>query len=216
MNRHDDNEFVERLRKEARDYNAPPKAPRETMWARIQEARAAAREDTVRVSIAPWWRRPLVVAAAAAAVVIIAFAVGRFSAPEPGGDGLPVAGGTQQPDEAQRTRARYRMAMAPVLDQAELLFTQFRASDALNGDRESYAARASALLVDTRYLMNTPVMDDPELGRLLSDLELVLAQIVRLAADGDDDREWVQDSMEERLMLPRIRTASRTDAGSSI
>jgi len=47
---------------------------------------------------------------------------------------------------------------------------------------------------------------DRELRYLLSDLELVLAQILRVSArENQEDMEWVNESLKDRALLPRLR-----------
>ena len=249
MSEHDEKQ-IERLRQAARDYNSPPPTPRDEIWARIIAARHENRIDdgardglrgkpeSTRPFSFRWRPRHFALPAAVAAMLVLAFAAGRYFAPQPGSEPGAVTSqegsavtsqderaaasqetrdgsGTPPPppasDDSARKRDLYRMAAAPVLDQAELLLTQFRTGTRVNGegttngDGMSYGERASALLVDTRYLMNSPAADDPELRQLLSDLELVLAQIVRLGADGKQEKEWVDESMEGRSLLPRLR-----------
>jgi hypothetical protein len=216
--RHPNKEFDERLKRYASDYNEPPEAPRELMWARIQQARAAHDKAIEPVRTPRWWAwsRRFALPAAAAAMVVIAFAIGRFSAPKTGVEttGTQVESGTVTRTSDQKTRHIYQMAAAPVLGRAEVLLTQFRATDPLNGDGLNYAERASALLVDTRYLMNTPAADDPALRQLLADLELALAQIVRASAQEGHERQWADESIDDRLLLQRLRTKS--NVGTSI
>ena len=210
--RHSNEESSKRLRERASGYNEPPETPREAMWARIQEARAD-QDDVFDVARPPQWRmwsRRLAWPAAAAAMLLIAFAVGRFSAPDTGGDGAQVAEETTPAPSEQGTEDIYRMAAAPVLTRAEVLLTQFKATDTLNGERETYSDRAAALLVDTRYLLNTPAAEDPATRQLLMDLELVLAQIVQLSARGGHEKEFADESIEGRLLLQRLRTKSNS------
>ncbi|HZI41953.1 MAG TPA: hypothetical protein VFD67_09630 [Gemmatimonadaceae bacterium] len=69
-------DFDERLRSAARDYNRPGDAPRERMWAEIR----AQRSRRTGVPLQPArTRRIWVIPAVAAAILIIGIAIGRFS-----------------------------------------------------------------------------------------------------------------------------------------
>ena len=76
MTDHPSDDFDERLRDAARDYNRPADVPRERMWAAIRAARAS--RATVPLPQRRT-RRVWFVPAAAAAVLIIGIAIGRVS-----------------------------------------------------------------------------------------------------------------------------------------
>jgi hypothetical protein len=208
-----DEKFDERLAKAARRYNEPPETPREAMWARIRAGRADRRviESAARGGF--WWLRRVWIPAVAAAVLVLGIAIGRFTAPVGKGDlarsGPLEAGPRETPGDAAPAGSgggAYQLAAVPVLNQAELLLTQFRAGDAVEDNGDSYSARATALLMDTRLLLDSPAADNPEMRRLFSDLELVLTQIVRMAGESDpDEREYITDNMKNQSLLPRLR-----------
>jgi hypothetical protein len=55
---------------------------------------------------------------------------------------------------------------------------------------------------------DSPAAEDPRLQSLLEDLELVLVQISILpAARTDEDVDMITEGIEQRNMLPRLRTA---------
>ena len=56
--------------------------------------------------------------------------------------------------------------------------------------------------------MDARAGDDPALAMLLGDLELVLVQIVAAGSEGSDERELIEESMEQRQLLTKLRTAS--------
>lgn len=186
------------LRDAARDYNAPPEPPREMMWARIQAARARAR-----------WRRRL----GLAAILVIGFAIGRFghsTDSEVPGDGpaLAEASAEGQLDGDGETPLAFRFAAMLHFSQTEALLTTYRSGNGGSGPTTAELAEwASDLLTDTRLLLDSPVAADPELGSLLEDLELILAQLAQLAAveDPGEETEWVDDALERRQTLDRLR-----------
>ncbi|HEY4132485.1 MAG TPA: hypothetical protein VGM50_17875, partial [Gemmatimonadaceae bacterium] len=60
----------------------------------------------------------------------------------------------------------------------------------------------------TRLLMDSPAATDPQMQSLLEDLELVLAQIVRLQNDPSrTDLDLINRALEQRDVIPRLRTA---------
>jgi hypothetical protein len=65
------------------------------------------------------------------------------------------------------------------------------------------------VLSSTRLLLDSPAGRDPQLRPLLDDLELVLVQIIRLSGAPLDssDRALIDRALEDRDLLPRIRTA---------
>lgn len=73
---------------------------------------------------------------------------------------------------------------------------------------DASAPRARDLLSTTRLLLDSPGTD-PSLRILLEDLELVLAQLVRLPAEetipGDPGRHLIADAMDQRDVLPRLQ-----------
>ena len=72
---HPNDDFDDRLRRAAREYNRPGEPPRERMWAEIHSRRARQRIVAAPGSI--WPRRGWYVPAAAAAVLVLGIAIGR-------------------------------------------------------------------------------------------------------------------------------------------
>jgi hypothetical protein len=194
------------------------------MWARIL-ARKAERNVTRMPRPTSIWRSPRMwVPAAAAAMLLIGIAIGRYSSP---GDIVPgpIAGRDTTADtrqEAAESPARepdisaYQMAAIPILNQAELLLTQFRTGDIREENGKSVADRAASLLTDTRLLLDSPAADDPKMRRLLGDLELVLVQMVQMPdEDEQEEKELIAESMNKRSLLPRLRTNAATGTFTS-
>jgi hypothetical protein len=74
---------------------------------------------------------------------------------------------------------------------------------------EQFVTRASELLGRTRLLIDSPAASDPRMRDLLEDLELVLAQVVRLQNDTTSRTELdlISRALEQRDVIPRLRTA---------
>jgi hypothetical protein len=208
------NRFDAGVAKVAREtYHAPPETPRDDMWTVIQAARAADVVPIRRFRPQPWW-------AAVAAALVIGVVLGRGSLFGPneattvaGGSDAPAAvdgatpGGT--PDGGGNVVPRsYRTAAARHLNRTEDFLTMFRVdarSDQL-GDVD-LGPWAKRLLTDTRLLLDSPAGGDPELRMLLSDLELVLAQIVQLRTGDPNDVEIIDEGLESSQLLFRLKAA---------
>jgi hypothetical protein len=74
---------------------------------------------------------------------------------------------------------------------------------------EQFVNRAGELLSRTRLLIDSPAAADPRMRDLLEDLELVLAQVVRLQNDTTSRTELdlISRALEQRDVIPRLRTA---------
>jgi len=74
---------------------------------------------------------------------------------------------------------------------------------------EQFVNRAGELLSRTRLLIDSPAANDPRMRDLLEDLELVLAQVVRLQNDATSRTELdlISRALEQRDVIPRLRTA---------
>ena len=120
-----------------------------------------------------------------------------------------------QPPSRQATDA-LALAAREHLAQAESFLVLFRAS--LNAGQQVepvVPATARYLLASNRLLIDSPAANDPGMRRLLSDVELVLAQIAQMPAEGADstDEQLITDGIEQRDLLLRIRTAAGTARG---
>lgn len=210
-------EFERFIEKAAPEYNVPPEPPREQMWAAIRErlprpdrrrdaagldlrARRAARDRHRRLR--QW--TPWAIGIATAATLAVGFGLGRLTT-----DSAPAAGAVAiAAAEEERAPSRsVRLAAAHHLGEAEALLTFYRTAQQ-EGDRVATAHWARELLSTTRLMLDARAGQDPALAQLLGDLELVLVQIVAAGAEPEDDRDLIEDSMEQRQLLAKLRTAS--------
>jgi hypothetical protein len=139
-------------------------------------------------------------------VLLIGVAIGRFTA-RPGapaataGPRVASRDSLTLPEPYQSTTTRYLGQTAALLATLPADAGSGRATDEL-------LARAHDLLLTTRLLMDSPASADPRIRVLLDDLELVLAQIARLQTDdGRSELELIRQALEQRDVLPRLRTA---------
>lgn len=127
----------------------------------------------------------------------------------------PASVSPADPDAAPPSDA-LALAAREHLAQAESFLVLFRAS--INaGQRVEPVVPATAryLLASNRLLIDSPAASDPGMRRLLSDVELVLAQIAQMPADEADstDERLITDGIEQRDLLIRIRTAAGNARG---
>ena len=218
----DDERFNTYLQRLARELDPAPETPREEMWARIDALRRPLRpqadDGSGVIALADRrGRRLLRWAAALAAILALGIAIGRLSLLRERTGGAPVATAADPAAAADSAeQAPYRLAAAEYLARTEVLLTALP-TDAETGNAEQVAGWAGELLTDTRLLMDSPAGRDPELRRLLEDIELVLAQIAALPGDGPAaEVQMIQDGIDRRYVLLRLRaaTAMRSAAAS--
>ena len=207
----DMNRTPDEIRAALREYNNPPelqKADLDAMWASVETAafgkpqsqpgvERPARSGVSRFLI----HRMLPLAA----TLVIGIGIGRFAVPthESGaGVGQVATSDSVSLDEPyQSTTSRY-------LGQAVALLVSLPADGRDGGANEPYMGRAHDLLLTTRLLLDSPASADPRFRTLLEDLELVLAQVVRLqSAESSEELELIRQALEQRDVLPRLRSA---------
>ena len=212
MKNQDDN-LPESLRAAARDYNTPPeldRSERDAMWSAIEGEAFPNRfltptaERRVPRAESRFSARSLL---PLAAVLLVGVAIGRFGLPRttppvtmtvvaPDGDSLAV------PQAYQNTTSRY-------LGQTAALLVSLPADGRSEDADAVYMNRAHDLLLTTRLLLDSPAAADPRFRTLLEDLELVLAQVVRLqSAQSRAELDLIRQALEQRDVLPRLRTAA--------
>lgn len=194
--------------------NAPHAVPRAEMWEAIQAARKTASEAQAgRVpGVTPLRRNHWRLMSLIAAALLLGVAIDRFALRQVESPSTPVASAPVAPADSSDPSRLYRMAAAQTLTQAEALLTAYRASGV--ADQNPAAARqlgswGREVLSSTRLLIDSPAGDDPQLRPLLNDLELVLVQIIQLSGAplGATDRALIDRALQDRDLLPRIRTA---------
>ena len=128
-----------------------------------------------------------------------------------GGDNSQdIAGGIIEPiiDTTGPDRA-FKIAAVQYLGETEEFLTVFRADVRARRGRSQRTCSRPQLLSSNRLLMDSPAAQDPEIGRLLEDLELVLAEIARVSGTEPSREEagFIDDGIEEGGLLDRLRTA---------
>lgn len=206
------------MRDAARTYSPPPDdAPFDEMWASIQQLRAC---ETAMLNRAGATRRVAPVAPAipmgspgpvrrwrpwarVAAALILGVVLGRASSlVAPGAAPLeapPVGVGGE-------ATAYNRSVSEEYLGEAAALLIALPAALESRQVDPSFAWRASDLLVQTRLLLDSPELSDPALRALFEDFEVVLVQVVRLGDWDPMKADLLEQSLERRDVIPRLRS----------
>jgi hypothetical protein len=203
--------FEEFLKRALADMDPVPAAPRDEMWARIDEARRFARKAERTTSRRVWasW------AVGLAAMLAVGIGIGRMTARQ---QQFTPSANTQVAavTDGAPNRTSYGIAVTQHLNRAEALLTSFRTQPDQKPVDPQLAIFARDLLTSTQLLLDSPAGDDPKVAALLGDLELILAQIARLSVPSAEEREIIEDGLERTSVLPRLRatTAGPAQAGT--
>lgn len=203
----DDQDLTRLLAQMRESYRVAKEPPLEAMWRRI-EAQTFAPGATPRLGRPAPLRRwfPL------AATLVLGFGLGQL-VPRLGparGPSEELAGGSPSDGVPGRLVSREGAPFVGIashyLEQVTALLVTL-AGDTPSGRLPDYTVvQARDLLATTRLLMDSPQRIDPAIRDLLDDLELVLAQIVRLP-DQPGAREvyFIDQALDQRDVIPRLR-----------
>ncbi len=203
--------FDELMRDAAQTFRAPPPADFDEMWTEIErraEPVVAQPVRTTRFSQRTTW---LAIAATLVIGVVLGRAsmmIGRGAAPINAVVPAVAATNTHPDSVASLAGNPYGAETSRYLDQTAALLISLPAE--VNGTRANtqFVGRAGDLLTTTRLLLDSPAADDPSMHNLLEDLELVLAQVVRLQNNHSRiELDLINRALEQRDVIPRLRTA---------
>jgi hypothetical protein len=215
--------FDELMRDARETYRVPPTPPLDDMWAEIERRSpaldvhsfdaAAARRGPLS---APRIRRWLAIAA----TLVAGVGIGRYSA-------------SFEKSDIVSPRSVSQVAVVPaahvdstVINPYEDETSKYLGQTAallialpseVKGGRTShqFVDRAGELLTTTRLLIDSPASNDPAMRDLLEDLELVLAQVVRLQnTNSRTELDLINRALEQRDVIPRLRTAVATNTAN--
>lgn len=201
----DDQEIEKRLHELRRTWRVADEPPLNQMWQHIEADAFAPR---VRALPARWSRTLLPLAA----TLVLGFGLGQVAPRFGGSSARPAATRSAETSAdlpVQTAASREQPFVGVATDYIErvtgLLVTL--ASSSRGGKPAEFSqAQARDLLATTRLLMDSPEPPNPHLRGLLEDLELVLAQIVRLPARPDaPDVYLIDQAMDQRDVIPRLR-----------
>jgi hypothetical protein len=116
-----------------------------------------------------------------------------------------------------RESAAYAALTAEHLGRVEVLLTSYRAESERGQVDPQITSWAGDLLGTTRLLLDSPGSSDPQLRKLLGDLEMVLTQITQLGAEQGskkDELQLIDQSLRSHDVMTRIRGATPAGAGA--
>ncbi|MEP6763265.1 MAG: hypothetical protein ABJB66_03090 [Gemmatimonadaceae bacterium] len=202
-----DDKFDSLLREAARSYNEPPAPNVDRMWAAIEQQHFAAVAPRTQWYANSWIR--------VAAALLLGVGIGRVTLATKPASNPSEQVAVQQPASVDRssTQADALPALnAPeankYLGETVALLASLQSDRRSAGNDEQLVSDAAELLSTTRFLLDAPTTSDPNVRGLLEDLELVLAQVVQLPNKRNArDVELIHQAMEQRDVMPRLRTA---------
>ncbi|MEO7363293.1 MAG: hypothetical protein ABI120_23365, partial [Gemmatimonadaceae bacterium] len=157
---------------------------------------------------APWYNSGWMRVAAA---LVIGIGLGRVSLPA----GAPAT--SAQPTVVAAQAIAGSSVLQPVMNSPEAnkymgetiaLLASMQSETRNAAQDKELVSGAGDLLNTTRFLLDSPNTNNPNVRGLLEDLELVLAQIVQLSNKTTaGDVEMIHRAMEQRDVMPRLRTA---------
>ena len=197
----DEKELERRLGELRGTWRVPEDPPLERMWQVVESAAFPPYRTVPRWTVRTWL--PL------AAMLVLGFGIGKLTpgltrAPE--APGAP-AGVAQQAAPAQLATYQPFVGVATdYLERVTALLVALAEANRQGQPLDPNALQAKDLLATTRLLLDSPQPADPRLQALLSDLELVLAQIVRLPRSAPSpDVYLIDQALDQREVLPRLR-----------
>ena len=209
-----DDRFDQLMRDAAETFRRPSAPPLDTMWREIESAHFGKGVNAVPTHGSngrhrlQWW-------IGIAATLIVGVALGRFSTTVGHDRGSAASNAAQVATTAPAVHVDTSLAVpydvetSKYLGQTAALLVAL--PDQMHAGRaadQQFVARAGELLTRTRLLLDSPAASDPSMHTLLEDLELVLAQVVRLE-DGHSRTELdlINQALEQRDVIPRLRSA---------
>ncbi|MDE3052395.1 MAG: hypothetical protein KGL38_11505 [Gemmatimonadota bacterium] len=204
-----DDHFEPKYHEAARRYHEPPALDNDTrdrMWAGIETATSTHRAPR-RYRVPQWL--------GLAAAIVVGIAIGRFTPldrllhPAPAAPLTPAASVAASAPAKLPLPAVYEPTTSQYLDQTAALLVSLPSEAGSGRPDKQFMARATNLLLTTRLLLDSPAAQDAKLHGLLDDLEVVLAQIVRLQDEQNHtDLDLINQALEQHDVLPRLRTAA--------
>jgi hypothetical protein len=205
------------MRDAARTYRKPPEPDLEGMWTEIERETWGAVATTQPAHIEARRFGTRASGWLAAATLVIGIGLGRASNmvkrdASPATQQEVASVGSMAPVRSDTSfDAPYSVETSQYLGQTAALLIALPAETRSGHPDDKFVGRAAELLTRTRLLLDSPAANDTQMRALLEDLELVLAQVVRLqnGQNGQDRTELdlINRALEQRDVIPRLRTA---------
>jgi hypothetical protein len=198
----DDKRLDELLSDAAHTYRPPPDAPLDAIWSRVEAEAFAVQPIRSR----PSWRA---FAGAVAATLVFGVVIGRVSATRDLSlPSLTKTAATPAQLASTSAAAPYQRTMQEFLGSTAVLIAALPANGRPGTNDAKLTEQARTLLGTARLLLDSPVGKEQRTKDLLEDLELVLAQVARLQSQRPGEAlTMINEALEERDVVPRIRTA---------
>lgn len=209
---HEQDELDEGLRAALRAYRLPPEPPLDEMWRAIEAGQFGVKTSERRTF---WHRAPGWMAAAA--TLVLGVGIGRYAVPSQSEAPVAIQAADVRRPDAPPGRGMvlhdaqldipYEVATSRYLGQTAALLIALPGEARTGQVGAQFAAQARDLLQTTRLLLDSQAGDDPDLRALLSDLELVLAQVAGLRSARDrEELDLITGALEQRDVLPRLQS----------
>jgi hypothetical protein len=208
-----DERFEALMRDAAHTFRRPPEPDLDEIWAGVERVMPdgswASHETPLsstgrRMKIPRW----VLSIGAIAATLVVGIALGRMSMKSaPTATPLMTKVATVANDAPSGT---YDLETSRYLGQTAALLIALPSEVHDGRTDDQFVGRASELLTRTRLLLDSPAANDAQMRSLLEDLELVLAQIVRLqdAHASRTELDLINRALQQRDVIPRLRTAA--------
>jgi hypothetical protein len=209
-------------------YRVPADPPLDSMWARIEREHfdAATSGDSFELSGGRFPmrgrgpRRWMMPAVGIAATLLLGVGIGRFTA-SPASNGSDMANLPAATDATVRVASNVaeplQRATSEYIDETVALLASLHRDVRTSGSPSNarFVAQATLLLGQTRLLLDSPAASDPQMRNLLDDLELVLAQVAKLRQEPrTEELTFITEAMDERAVVPRLRTVAASLSAS--
>ena len=205
--------FEALMRDAARTYRKPPEPDLDGMWSEIERESWGVVATPKPARIEARWFGTRASGWLAAATLVIGIGLGRASTMMKH-DAAPAK---QQEVSMAPIRsdtsfdAPYNVETSQYLGQTAALLIALPSETRSGHPDDKFVGRAAELLTRTRLLLDSPAANDTQMRALLEDLELVLAQVVRLQngqnAQDRTELDLINRALEQRDVIPRLRTA---------
>ena len=205
--------FESLMRDAAQTFRKPPEPDLNGMWAEIERETWGASTQPARIEARGFTRAS---GWLAAATLVIGIGLGRASSfthteaatPQPQRI-MDVGNNTAPMRNDTSFDAPYSVETSQYLGQTAALLIALPAEARSGRPDDKFVGKAAELLTRTRLLLDSPAANDTQMRALLDDLELVLAQVVRLQnGTNRTEVDLINRALEQRDVIPRLRTAA--------